>query len=179
VRKISAIVAPVMVTVMLLSGAGSTEGVQAPNVSSETPVVQLSEESHELAAKKRRKKRRRPLVVADPATLPEWKQHNRNLAHAAMLERWGEDQWHCLDLLWGMLDYGGMLEGGWDHFSRGGIVQARPPSKMAAQGPDWRENPDTQIRYGLFHYIAVDKRFARYGNNPCGALQFRLKNGYY
>jgi hypothetical protein len=36
-----------------------------------------------------------------------------------------------------------MLESGWSHWARGGIPQARPPGKMAAQGADWQTSSTT------------------------------------
>jgi hypothetical protein len=179
VRRISAFFAPAMITIMLLSGAGSTEGVQAPQASGQTQVVELSADNHALAAKKRKKRKAQRLIAAPVEKLTEEQRINRDLAHKAVLERWDEEQWHCLELLWGPLIDGGMLESGWSHWARGGIPQARPPGKMAAQGADWQTSADTQIRWGLFHYIAVDKKFQKGGSSPCAALNFRLKHRYY
>jgi hypothetical protein len=53
-----------------------------------------------------------------------------------------------------------------------GIPQALPGSKMASAGPDWHDNPATQIRWGL-GYIK-----ARYGS-PCGAWSFKQGHGWY
>jgi len=70
---------------------------------------------------------------------------------------WGSDQFSCLVSLW-------TQESGWRanalNSSSGayGIPQSLPATKMAVVGPDWRTNPETQIRWGLA-YIA-----ARYGN---------------
>lgn len=68
---------------------------------------------------------------------------------------WGEDQWPALEQLW-------QNESGWNptiaNSSSGayGIPQALPGSKMANEGqgggPDWRTNPETQIRWGM-NYI--------------------------
>lgn len=53
-----------------------------------------------------------------------------------------------------------------------GIPQALPGSKMSSEGPDWKTNPETQIRWGL-KYIKD-----RYGS-PCEAIRFHnVKNWY-
>ncbi|KAL5336816.1 hypothetical protein BJX70DRAFT_400307 [Aspergillus crustosus] len=53
-----------------------------------------------------------------------------------------------------------------------GLFQALPGDKMAAAGPDWRTNPETQIRWGL-GYIR-----GRY-RDSCAALEFRRGHGWY
>ena len=53
-----------------------------------------------------------------------------------------------------------------------GIPQADPGSKMAAEGSDWRTNPQTQIRWGE-DYIQ-----SRYGR-PCQAWTFWQARAYY
>ena len=53
-----------------------------------------------------------------------------------------------------------------------GIPQADPGSKMAAEGSDWRTNPQTQIRWGE-DYIQ-----SRYGR-PCQAWTFWRARAYY
>jgi hypothetical protein len=82
---------------------------------------------------------------------------------------WGEDQWPALNELW---DH----ESKWNptiaNSSSGayGIPQALPGSKMAnvgqGGGPDWRTNPETQIRWGM-NYI---KNRPDYGS-PAKALE--------
>jgi len=77
----------------------------------------------------------------------------------------------CLNALY-------MSESGWDvhadnpSSSAYGIPQALPGSKMASAGPDWENNPTTQIRWGL-EYIR-----ASYGT-PCGAWSFKQGHGWY
>src|SRR5690606_13516464 len=72
------------------------------------------------------------------------------------------EQW-CLTALWNR-------ESGWRtnayNASSGayGIPQALPGSKMAAVGPDWRTNYETQIIWGL---VYID---GRYGS-PCAAWE--------
>ncbi len=83
---------------------------------------------------------------------------NRALGYQEMIEfGFPRDQWPYLDALW-------QRESGWNHLAENrssgayGIPQSLPGTKMAVVGPDWRTNPETQIRWGLA-YIA-----ARYGN---------------
>jgi hypothetical protein len=84
---------------------------------------------------------------------------------------WGEDQFGCLDSLW-------TRESNWNphadnpHSSAYGIPQALPGSKMASAGPDWANNPVTQIKWGL-GYIAD-----RYGS-PCNAWGHSQSHGFY
>ncbi len=74
---------------------------------------------------------------------------------------WGESQWRCLNLLW-------EGESAWKHTAENsssgayGIPQSLPASKMAKFGADYRTNPITQIKWGLW-YIEQS-----YGS-PCGA----------
>lgn len=95
----------------------------------------------------------------------------RTIAHALLLRRgWSETQWGCLDELW-------TRESGWSTYAANrsgayGIPQALPGYKMSMMGSDWRTNPITQIRWGLY-YIG-----AAYGS-PCIALQHSNNYGYY
>jgi hypothetical protein len=95
----------------------------------------------------------------------------RTIAHALLLRRgWSESQWGCLDALWNR-------ESGWSTYAANrsgayGIPQALPGSKMSMMGSDWRTNPITQIRWGLW-YIG-----ASYGS-PCNALAHSNSYGYY
>jgi hypothetical protein len=99
-------------------------------------------------------------------------QDPRTIARA-MLPQFGfsEDQFSCLDSIY-------TSESGWNPHadnptsSAYGIPQALPGSKMASAGPDWANNPATQIRWGL-GYIK-----SKYGS-PCGALAFREGHGWY
>jgi uncharacterized protein YabE (DUF348 family) len=84
---------------------------------------------------------------------------------------WGSDQYDCLVTLWNH-------ESGWRVHAANpsgayGIPQALPGSKMASAGPDWQNNAETQIKWGL-GYIA-----ARY-NTPCGAWStWQAHGGWY
>lgn len=84
---------------------------------------------------------------------------------------WGQDQFSCLYQLW-------TQESSWRADALNpdsdayGIPQALPAEKMAAAGPDWRTNGDTQIDWGL-SYIQD-----RYGS-PCGAWAHEVANNWY
>ena len=83
----------------------------------------------------------------------------------------GLEQMPCLDRLW-------TKESHWttkaENKSSGayGIPQARPGSKMASVGDDWKTNPVTQIKWGL-GYIKN-----RYGT-PCTAWGHSQDTGWY
>jgi len=97
---------------------------------------------------------------------------NRALGYSLLIE-FGFDasQWPYLNALW-------TRESGWNHLAENkssgayGIPQSLPATKMAVVGPDWRSNPETQIKWGLA-YIA-----ARYGN-PQGAWAHSQRFGWY
>ena len=83
---------------------------------------------------------------------------------------WGASQMPCLNSLWNR-------ESGWNvHASNPsgayGIPQALPGSKMSTAGPDWANNPTTQIRWGL-NYIK-----STYGS-PCTAWGHSQSTGWY
>ncbi|MFD3514047.1 transglycosylase SLT domain-containing protein [Streptomyces sp. NPDC058657] len=69
-------------------------------------------------------------------------------------------------------------ESGWNHHATNsssgayGLVQALPASKMSSAGADWKENPKTQIKWGL------DYMNDRYGS-ACGAWGFWQQNHWY
>jgi hypothetical protein len=96
----------------------------------------------------------------------------RDVARAMLAQfGFGADQFSCLDSIY-------VGESGWNvhadnpSSSAYGIPQALPGSKMASAGPDWADNPATQIRWGL-GYIK-----ARYGT-PCNAWGFKQGHGWY
>jgi len=84
---------------------------------------------------------------------------------------WSSSQFSCLDPLWAH-------ESGWSvtAYNAGsgayGIPQALPGSRMASAGPDWQNNPATQIRWGL-EYIK-----GTYGS-PCAAWDHEQATGWY
>jgi hypothetical protein len=69
-------------------------------------------------------------------------------------------------------------ESGWNHHavnaSSGayGLVQALPGTKMASAGADWRNNPTTQIKWGLSY---MDSRYG----SPCAAWSFWQAHNWY
>jgi membrane-bound lytic murein transglycosylase MltF len=97
---------------------------------------------------------------------------NRTLAVPLIIQRgWSERQWRCLDRLW-------TRESHWRHLARNpgsgayGIPQAKPGRKMSSAGPDWRTNPETQIRWGLDY---IDRRYG----SPCAAWGHAAAGGWY
>jgi resuscitation-promoting factor RpfB len=84
---------------------------------------------------------------------------------------WGLGEFACLDNLWGKLS-------GWDVHAKNpssgayGIPQALPGPKMASEGSDWKDNPETQIKWGL-QYIA--ERYL----TPCDAWAHWQRQGWY
>ena len=84
---------------------------------------------------------------------------------------WTGEQFTCLDKLW-------TRESNWQVHERNassgayGIPQSLPASKMATIASDWRDNPVTQIRWGL-GYIS-----GRYGT-PCAAWAHSQAHNFY
>jgi hypothetical protein len=99
--------------------------------------------------------------------------YNKRFAQTYMANKYGwcGNQFPCLVTLWNR-------ESGWrvnaHNRSSGahGIPQSLPGNKMASAGPDWYNNPQTQIKWGL-KYIK-----ARYGT-PCSALSSWNHKGWY
>lgn len=102
------------------------------------------------------------LTDADPRTLAR-----------ALMPQYGisSAEFSCLDAIW-------TQESNWNvhadnpYSSAYGIPQALPGSKMASAGPDWENNAETQIRWGL-GYIKN-----RYGS-ACSAWSFKQSHGWY
>lgn len=89
---------------------------------------------------------------------------NQNTARNIMrttYPSWGPNETTCLINLW-------ERESNWNQYADNptsdayGIPQSLPGEKMATMGPDWKTNPETQIKWGL-NYIKE-----RYGT-PCSA----------
>lgn len=96
----------------------------------------------------------------------------RTLAKALMpLYGMATSQFGCVDNIWSQ-------ESRWNvhadnpYSSAYGIPQALPGSKMSSAGPDWQNNAETQIRWGL-GYIKN-----RYGS-ACAAWSFKQSHGWY
>jgi uncharacterized protein YabE (DUF348 family) len=89
----------------------------------------------------------------------------------SLLPSWGwSDQFGCLDSLWNK-------ESHWNVHAANpsgayGIPQSLPGSKMASAGPNWQNNAETQIKWGL-GYIKD-----RYGS-PCSAWSHSESSGWY
>lgn len=98
---------------------------------------------------------------------------NASLAyHMAAHEAWfSREQVACLDDLW-FYESAFKTHAPNPASQADGIPQANPASKMAAAGPDWRDDPATQIRWGL-GYIEE-----RYGT-PCGAEVHEQQYNFY
>jgi len=114
--------------------------------------------------------RRTPVTEPPPADIDPGS--NRALGYQLLLDfGFRPEQWKYLDALW-------HRESGWNHRAENpssgayGIPQSLPATKMAVVGPDWRTNPETQIRWGLA-YIA-----ARYGT-PEKAWEHSERRGWY
>jgi hypothetical protein len=97
---------------------------------------------------------------------------SQEFALQQVLDRgWDEEQFMCLVNLWNK-------ESHWNYRAENrssgayGIPQALPGSKMASAGADWRENPNTQILWGLGY---IEGRYS----TPCGAWQHSLNKGWY
>lgn len=86
-------------------------------------------------------------------------------------------EWDCLmSIVWvenrtmdPTLDYG---HGHGNVYEAYGIPQANPGHKMSSAGPDWRTNPETQLRW-MIGYCR-----GRYGS-VCGAAAARQSQGWY
>jgi hypothetical protein len=110
--------------------------------------------------------------VAVTRTVDYSKADPRELARVLM-PQYGlsSSQFDCLDRIW-------TQESNWNvhadnpYSSAYGIPQALPGSKMSSAGPDWADNPETQIRWGL-GYIKN-----RYGT-ACSAWSFKASHGWY
>jgi len=97
---------------------------------------------------------------------------NKNVGCTLMVAAgYGLDQMPCLEKLWNK-------ESGWNPLAHNkssgahGIPQAVPGDKMAAYGPNWYNDPATQIKWGL-SYIK-----SRY-KTPCGAWSHSQNTGWY
>lgn len=111
------------------------------------------------AAQKAARDKARASAVANAQQDP------RSAARALMSDYgWGDSQWRCLNLLW-------EGESSWDYTAENqssgayGIPQSLPARKMAKFGADYRTNPITQIKWGLWY---IDQSYG----SPCNAWDF-------
>ena len=142
-----------------LSLAAAQEKSRRDQVAAEAAAAKARKEAAERAA---RAKERAALEKKRQAVLDRAKADPRAVARLLMADYgWGEGEFSCLDNLW-------VGESNWDYKATNpssgayGIPQSLPASKMASAGPDWRDNPATQIKWGL-EYIK-----SSYGS-PCNA----------
>ena len=174
-------------TGVLATSSPSLDGAAAALSTSQAPVKALTQD--ELSAREDRASRstedRRPVTdrtkartlssasgVAVTRTQDLSSADPRTLAKA-LLPQYGisSSEFGCLDNIWSQ-------ESGWNvhadnpSSSAYGIPQALPGSKMSSAGPDWADNPETQIRWGL-GYIK-----SRYGT-ACAAWSFKQGAGWY
>ncbi|WP_347354564.1 hypothetical protein [Intrasporangium sp.] len=150
------------------AAASRSEGRTAISAADLAAARQARAEAKAAADKKARaaaeQKRRKAAAAARAAALVKAKDDPRAAARALMAEHgWtSKAQYNCLVTLWN-----GESNWRWtaNNPSSGayGIPQALPGSKMAKFGNDWRTNPLTQVKWGLW-YIEQS-----YGS-PCGAL---------
>ncbi|TDD85277.1 lytic transglycosylase domain-containing protein [Actinomadura darangshiensis] len=82
----------------------------------------------------------------------------------------GDGQFGCLVKLWDR-------ESSWNTHAANpsgayGIPQAKPGSKMASAGPDWRNSANTQIKWGLGY---IKDRY----KTPCGGWSHFQSAGWY
>jgi len=176
-----------VVTVGLLSGSAPAVQGAAASLSAAGPVSGISQDEldeREERASRSTDDRRPPADAAKERTLSNAsgvaRTRTEDLSDAdprtlakALLPQYGMSaaEFGCLDDIW-------VQESGWDIHAANptssayGIPQALPGSKMSSAGPNWEDNPETQIRWGL-GYIRD-----RYGS-ACSALSFKNGAGWY
>ncbi|HLR94020.1 MAG TPA: hypothetical protein VK053_05820 [Jiangellaceae bacterium] len=126
----------------------------------------------EQRAREEAEQQAREEAEAEAAALEEAQDDPRGAAEAMLSDYgWGDSEFECLETLW-------ENESGWDHEAENpssgayGIPQALPASKMDSEGDDYRENPVTQISWGLGY---IEDRY----DSPCSALGFWEENNWY
>lgn len=124
--------------------------------------ARLAEIKRQAERKKKEAAAKKKAEATKKRTLAQNQQDPRALAKSLLPEYgFGPDQWTCLDNLW-------VGESNWTYNAENpssgayGIPQSLPGSKMGTIADDWRENPETQIRWGLKYIKDVY-------NSPCGA----------
>jgi hypothetical protein len=133
--------------------------------------IALQQKKEERAKKRAALAKKRAAAAARAKKLSSG--NPKDIARAIMKSKygWGNSQFSCYNKII-------MRESMWKVHadnptsSAYGIPQALPGRKMASAGPDWRNNPATQIKWGL-GYVK-----SRYGT-PCGAWGFKSSHGWY
>ncbi len=145
-----------------VSRAAAQEKGRRDQLAAEAAVAKARKEAAERAA---RAKERAALEKKRQAVLERAKADPKAVARLLLPEYgWDASQFTCLNNLW-------IGESNWNYKATNsssgayGIPQSLPASKMASAGPDWRDNPATQIKWGL-QYIKDS-----YGS-PCNAWSF-------
>ena len=110
-----------------------------------------------------------PVPTATPAPAPAYRDTVWN-ARTYVKSRVGAKGYDCINAIW-------TAESNWNPLASNssgayGIPQAKPGSKMAAFGSNWRTSPLTQVKWGLWYVTS------RYGS-ACGAYDFWQANGWY
>jgi len=129
-----------------VSRAAAQEKGRRDQLAAEAAVAKARKEAADRAA---RAKERAALEKKRQAILDRAQADPRAVARLLLPEYgWDTSQFSCLDSLW-------VGESNWNHKATNsssgayGIAQSLPASKMASAGPDWRDNPATQIKWGL------------------------------
>jgi hypothetical protein len=162
-------------TTAVLSLTGDTKSARTRQVWSKHRDAQAA--SHARKVRKARAAKaaaaaRRAHAAASRSSTRTYSGDARGIARSMMASRygWGASQFSCLNSLW-------TRESGWNVHAANpsgayGIPQALPGSKMSTKGGDWRNNPATQIAWGL-SYVQ-----ASYGT-PCSAWSAFQSKGWY
>jgi hypothetical protein len=95
----------------------------------------------------------------------------KTLAKDYLRPRMSRKQFLCLIDLWNHESHWNFRAGS-TYYGPYGIPQANPGRKMAYKGDDWRTNPITQVRWGMY-YIR-----GRY-DTPCRAWNYFQRYGWY
>jgi len=135
-----------------------------------TEITSREQENEQKNKRKNERKRVKRVHTVEKVRIPQKKviEIGRQMAKQ---RGWTGRQWQALYQLW-------QKESGWNpnavNPSSGayGIPQALPGGKMRSVGSDWRNNPRTQIAWGM-NYIAK-----RYGS-PLKAWQHSQANNWY
>ncbi|WP_020119287.1 tachylectin-related carbohydrate-binding protein [Streptomyces canus] len=112
-----------------------------------------------------------PTDTVDRDNITEVKAAGRQLMNNKDASWATSAQWACLETLW---DHESNWRWNATNPSSGayGVPQALPATKMDVAGDDWKQNPLTQIKWGLSY---ID---GRYGS-PCNAWNFWQANNWY
>jgi hypothetical protein len=112
------------------------------------------------------------LATLAPTPKPTPKPYRDTVTNARLYvkNRIGPAQYNCIDYIF-------TRESGWNPRAANpsgayGIPQAKPGSKMATFGSNWRYSPLTQVKWGIWYVNS------RYGS-ACQALTFFKSHGWY